>query len=98
MRRQWRSAKVVILALIAASILVMLYRASLPKAIAPLAGAKYSESSKQEPVMDERAAARFKQYFEPSLEMRESADFLLTPAILVQESISERNVLTFPAQ
>ena len=35
--------------------------------------------------------------FEPSLEMRESVDFLLTPAFLVQEALSEDVVLTYPA-
>lgn len=34
--------------------------------------------------------------FEPSLEMKENVDFLLTPAILVQEALSGHVVLTYP--
>lgn len=36
--------------------------------------------------------------FETSLEMKEQADFMLTPAFLVQAAISEKIVITFPAQ
>ena len=34
--------------------------------------------------------------FEPSLEMKEVTDFLLTPALLVQEAVSRGVVLTYP--
>ena len=36
--------------------------------------------------------------FQPSLEMRENADFLLTPAILVQEAISDDIFSTYPTE
>jgi hypothetical protein len=36
--------------------------------------------------------------FEPSLEMKEDVDFLLTPALLVQESISDDIILTYPTE
>jgi hypothetical protein len=36
--------------------------------------------------------------FTPSLEAKEQADFLLTPAILVQEAISEDVVPTYPTE
>jgi len=36
--------------------------------------------------------------FQASLEMKENADFLLTPALLVQESIREDIVITYPAE
>ena len=36
--------------------------------------------------------------FQASLEMKENADFLLTPAILVQEAISEDVVITYPSE
>lgn len=36
--------------------------------------------------------------FETSLEMKENADFLLTPAFLVQGAISDQAVLTYPAE
>ncbi len=36
--------------------------------------------------------------FEPSLEMKEHADFLLTPALLVQEAISEDVIMTYPTE
>ena len=34
----------------------------------------------------------------PSLNAREAADFLLTPAILTQESISENVLITYPSE
>lgn len=36
--------------------------------------------------------------FEPSLAMKENADFLLTPALLVQEAISDDIVITYPTE
>lgn len=36
--------------------------------------------------------------FQPSLEMKESVDFLLTPAILVQEAICDDIVITYPTE
>ena len=36
--------------------------------------------------------------FEPSLDMSENADFLLTPALLIQEAVSTQIVLTYPGQ
>jgi hypothetical protein len=36
--------------------------------------------------------------FQPSLEMRENVDFLLTPALLVQEALSEDVVITYPGE
>ena len=36
--------------------------------------------------------------FQPSLEMKENVDFLLTPAILVQEAICEDIVITYPTE
>ena len=36
--------------------------------------------------------------FQPSLEMKENADFLLTPAILVQEALSDDIVMTYPTE
>ncbi|UCG49352.1 MAG: hypothetical protein JSU94_06120 [Phycisphaerales bacterium] len=36
--------------------------------------------------------------FAPSLEMKENADFLLTPALLVQEAISENVIITYPSE
>lgn len=38
------------------------------------------------------------QVFEPSLEMKENVEFLLTPALLVQEAISEDIVITYPIE
>jgi hypothetical protein len=34
--------------------------------------------------------------FETSIEMKEDADFLLTPAFLVQEAIDEKSLITYP--
>ena len=36
--------------------------------------------------------------FNTSLEMKENVDFLLTPALLVQEAISEDVVITYPSE
>jgi hypothetical protein len=36
--------------------------------------------------------------FEPSLAMKESADFLLTPALLVQEAICDDIIITYPTE
>jgi hypothetical protein len=36
--------------------------------------------------------------FQPSLEMKENADFLLTPALLVQEALSDDVVITYPTE
>ena len=36
--------------------------------------------------------------FQSSLEMKENVDFLLTPAILVQEAISDDVVITYPSE
>lgn len=36
--------------------------------------------------------------FQPSLEMKENVDFLLTPALLVQEAICEDVVITYPTE
>lgn len=34
----------------------------------------------------------------PSLEMKENVDFLLTPALLVQEALSDDIVITYPSE
>ena len=36
--------------------------------------------------------------FAPSLEMKENADFLLTPALLVQEALSDDVIVTYPSE
>ena len=36
--------------------------------------------------------------FRPSLEMKENADFLLTPALLMQEALSDEIITTFPSE
>ena len=36
--------------------------------------------------------------FRPSLEMKENTDFLLTPALLVQEILSTNAVITYPEE
>ena len=36
--------------------------------------------------------------FKPSLAMKENADFLLTPALLVQEAISDDIIITYPTE
>lgn len=36
--------------------------------------------------------------FQPSLEMKENVDFLLTPALLVQEALCDDIVITYPTE
>jgi len=36
--------------------------------------------------------------FAPSLEMKENTDFLLTPALLVQEVLSDDLIVTYPSE
>jgi hypothetical protein len=36
--------------------------------------------------------------FKPSLEMKENTDFLLTPALLMQEALSEDVITTYPSE
>jgi hypothetical protein len=36
--------------------------------------------------------------FRPSLEMKENADFLLSPALLMQEALSEEIINTYPSE
>ncbi len=38
------------------------------------------------------------QAFKPSLEMKENVDFLLTPALVVQEVLSKDVVITYPTE
>jgi hypothetical protein len=38
------------------------------------------------------------QGFQPSLEMKENVDFLLTPALLMQEAMSQDIVITYPTE
>ncbi len=36
--------------------------------------------------------------FRPSLEMKENVDFLLAPALLVQEALSQDMIITYPSE
>jgi hypothetical protein len=36
--------------------------------------------------------------FQPSLEMKENIDFLLTPALIIQEAFSENIIITYPTE
>ena len=44
----------------------------------------------------QRAVKNAGGFYGASLEMRENVDFLLTPALLVQEAIDEGAVITYP--
>ncbi len=54
--------------------------------------------SQQPPAIRQQILKAATQGFEPSLEMKENADFLLTPALLVQQAISEDIVITYPSE
>jgi len=51
-----------------------------------------------DPMVRKQILTAAMQVFEPSLEMKENVDFLLTPALLVQEAISEDVVITYPSE
>jgi hypothetical protein len=44
------------------------------------------------------ASSKVSEFFAVSLNAREAADFLLTPAILTQEAISDGVLLTYPSE
>ena len=54
--------------------------------------------SQQPPAVRQQILRAATQGFEPSLEMKENVDFLLTPALLVQQAISEDIVITYPSE
>jgi hypothetical protein len=57
-----------------------------------------SVSAAVDNVVREGLSKRFLPNFESSLEMRENADFLLAPALLVQNAISRDVVITYPSE
>jgi hypothetical protein len=62
--------------------------------------AKYSPSNASEGAeivkAKQFAAQNVVNYFDPSLESMECADFMLTPALLMQEVISDDRVISYP--
>lgn len=44
----------------------------------------------------EIATTNSQAFYGPSVEMRENVDFLLTPAILVQQAIDPESIITYP--
>jgi hypothetical protein len=48
--------------------------------------------------VDRKILSAATQHVRPSLEMKENVDFLLTPALLVQEAASRGNVTTYPSE
>ncbi len=64
---------------------------SLPETPAAIMAQKRSE-------VDRQVLGVATQVFEPSLEMKENVDFLLTPALLLQEAMSEDILLTYPSE
>jgi hypothetical protein len=56
-----------------------------------------TESQKQH-IAGQLASSYVLGMFRPSLEMKENEDFLLTPALLVQEALSDDIVITYPTE
>lgn len=56
-----------------------------------------TESQKQH-IAEGLASGYGLEMFQESLEMKENADFLLTPALLVQETLSDDIVITYPTE
>ena len=61
-------------------------------------GAATYEEAQDTALAQETAANHVVGNFRPSLEMKEKMDFLLTPAFLVQQTISDGVVLTYPEE
>ena len=71
-------------------------------------GERLTASSRAEPARDPEAQAKQAAFeaatrtaamgFAPSLEMKENTDFLLTPALLVQEVLSDDLIVTYPSE
>jgi len=83
--------------------IVMVLCFSLAPEPSPASGAKDVETSasildRAAPTVRKQILTAAMQVFEPSLEMKENVDFLLTPALLVQEAISEGIVITYPSE
>lgn len=57
-----------------------------------------SLESRQQKVVSQMAVDAATFVFKPSLEMKENVDFLLTPALLVQNSLSNGLVVTYPSE
>lgn len=55
-------------------------------------------SAALEQAVRKQVEERVTRNFEPSLEMRENVDFLLTPALLVQNAISSDLAVTYPSE
>lgn len=70
----------------------------------PVGGAKlssqqsFSSSSVRDQITRQAVSAVAHSSFGPSLEMKENADFLLTPALLVQQAVSPDTVITYPSE
>jgi hypothetical protein len=50
------------------------------------------------PTVREQILKAATQPFDPSLEMKENVDFLLTPALIVQQAVSDNVVITYPSE
>jgi hypothetical protein len=67
-----------------------------PRAAAPVAPSVSPDAWKQ--MAKRLATGPAVANFAPSLETREVADFLITPALVIQEAISEQVVPTYPSE
>lgn len=50
------------------------------------------------PIVRKQILTAAMRVFEPSLEMKENVVFLLTPALLVQEAVSQDVIVTYPSE
>ena len=63
----------------------------------PNASASEKAATKRDPVA-RRAATSVAVGFKPSLEMKENVDFLLTPALIVQQAVSGDGAIIYPSE
>ena len=64
----------------------------------PSVQARRKKAAIEQFLADFRAPAVSAYMVDPSLAMREHNDFLLTPALLVQEAVSDGVILTYPEE
>lgn len=59
---------------------------------------QHVQSSQREIIDKKLLSTQMTAPFDSSLEMKENVDFLLTPALIVQEALSDDVVLTYPTE
>src|SRR5579859_7415858 len=81
-----------------ATVLFLVAGNSQPQSLTPQApGPIHPKEVDERKAAEAASAKQMSRVFAPSLETMERTDFLLTPALLMQEAISENVVITYPS-